>query len=256
MVLEGKNVVVTGASSGIGLELSKKLLESGCRVIGAARDTKKIKFEHENLMLYNCDISQKENVDQLFEYSQKVFGRIDLFIANAGFAYYEKIDQANWAHVRKIFDTNVLSLVYSAEKMKEVNNDKAYNFVAMASGMSYVSLPGYSLYSGTKAAIRGFADAYRWELDKKQYFQVAYPIATRTNFFNYAGNSPVPWPSQEVSKVARIIIKGIKRDKANIYPSKIFLLTKYLNNILPLIYKIYLKSMYRKFKSFIDKSYN
>jgi short-subunit dehydrogenase len=187
MELKGKRVIITGASSGIGLEIVKLLLEKDCTVVAAARQIEKAGLSGSKLYLKKCDVSKRDEIDELFSFSIEKMGGIDLFIANAGFAYYERIESPDWEHIDAIFNTNIISLVYCAEKAKKITNSDPYNFVAIARGMSLLSLPGYSLYSSTKAAIKGFADAYRFELEKGQHFQVVYPIATRTNFFRYAG---------------------------------------------------------------------
>ena len=256
MKLRGKNVVVTGASSGIGLELVKQLLENGCNVVAAARTIHKVTLSDERLHLFSCDISAPEGVESLFSYAMDTLGNIDIFIANAGFAYYEKLADPDWSHINAIFNTNVSSMIYSAQKMKQLHGNRPFNFVATASGMSFLSLPGYALYSSTKAAVRGFADAYRWELEKGQYFQVVYPIATRTEFFNNAGSSPVPWPSQNVKPVAESILRGIEGDRKSIFPSKIHYATYLTGKVLPVINTIYTGIQFKKFKQWLENKKN
>ena len=254
MELNGKKVVLTGASSGIGLELLKLLLEKGCTVVACARHVEKIGLSSENLFLKTCDVSQKEELDELFAFALEKLGAIDLFIANAGFAYYEKIEDPNWARAHAIFDTNVLGMVYSAEKMKALHGSEPYNFVVTASAMGLLSLPGYSLYSSTKAAIRGFADAYRYELEAGQHFEVVYPIATKTRFFHNAGDgTPVPWPTQKAETVARKIVTGIEHDKKRIFPSAAFALANTANRFLPFLFPIYVSINNRAFRSWLQR---
>lgn len=252
MKWQGKKIVVTGASSGIGLALIKKFLEEGCTVVAAARTISKISLKNSKLYLYSCDVSTPEGVDELFDYAVETLGNIDIFIANAGFAYYERLGEANWGHIESIYHTNFHSVVYSAQKMKELNGKKPYNFLATASGMSILSLPGYALYSSTKAAIKSFAEAYRWELGKGQYFQVIYPIATRTEFFKNAGNSPIPWPSQHVDQVVISVLNGIMKNQNSIYPSKLFYAMYQSNKFIPVIFKIYGQMQYKKFKKWLE----
>ena len=252
MELTNKNVAITGASSGIGLEILKLLLENGCRVAACARHIEKIEIKSENLFLKACDVSKKDEIDAFFEFAEKELGSIDLYISNAGFAYYEKIGEPDWEHIEQILHTNFTSCVYAAEKMKKLHGTEPYNFVVTASAMGLLSLPGYALYSGTKAAVRGFADAYRYELCPGQHFQVVYPVATRTEFFHRAGEStPVPWPTQEAGVVAKKVIRGIQRDKDHIFPSMMFRITNAVSRVFPFVFGIYVGINDRAFKKWL-----
>ncbi len=118
--------------------------------------------------------------------------------------------------------------------------------------MSYISIPGYALYSSTKAAIRGFADAYRFELSSGQHFQVAFPVATKTNFFQAAGEeTPLPWPIQTAEAVAKAIFRGIESDRSEIYPSKLFRTVQVLNRFIPVITPAYTRNENSKFQRWL-----
>ncbi len=234
MKLSGKNIIITGASSGIGLDVLKKLSRRECRIIAVARTIDKIEFSADNVIKYPCDISNAENVDKLFNFALKKFGKVDIFIANAGFAYYEKLKEPDWVHLEEIYRTNLFSSIYSAEKMKYINNDQPYRVVITASAMSFLPVPGYAVYASTKAAIHGFARAYRFELQKDQKLQLVYPISTRTHFFEEASeDTPIGWPVQSSEHVAGDIVKGLLKDRNSIFPSRIFWALNMINRILP-----------------------
>lgn len=252
MQLNGKRAAITGASSGIGLEILKLLLANGCRVAACARHIENIKIENGNLFLKTCDVSKQEEIDAFFDFAEEKLGGIDLYISNAGFAYYEKIGKPDWSHAETILNTNFVSTVYAAEKMKELHGNKPYNFAVTASAMGLLSLPGYALYSGTKAAVRGFADAYRYELENGQHFQVIYPVATKTKFFGRAGNNtPVPWPTQEADTVAKRVINGIRKDKKHIFPSTTFRITDAVSRVFPFVFKIYVNINNKAFRKWL-----
>ena len=249
MDIDGKTIVQTGASSGIGLELLQKLAKFDCRIVAAARTIDRVDVDHDNVIKYPCDVSVSDNLDQLFEFALQELGSIDIFIANAGFAYYEEIAGPDWEHIEKIYATNVFSSCYAAQKMKQLNADRPYRVVVTASAMSFWSMPGYALYASTKAAMHGFATAYRFELGKDQKLQMVYPIATRTDFFNRAGpDTPVPWPSQSAEKVADAIMDGIARDKNAIFPSKLYSALRIANGHLPFIYPLIARFEARKLR--------
>lgn len=234
MNLNGKNIILTGAGSGIGREVLAQLRRYDCTVMAADLNAGSIEAVPGRVIPWSGDLSSPEAVDRLFQEAVAAMGCVDLFIANAGFAYYEEIGQADWRHIERIYRINTFSPIYAAEKMKDLNGSRPYNVAVTASAMAYLSLPGYSLYSATKASLRGFAEAYRYELGSDQHFQVIYPIATRTNFFNHAGDSPVPFPSQDSRLVAQRIIRGIERDRKSIFPSYLFRLLMIKNRFMPL----------------------
>ncbi|MNJ43468.1 Ribitol 2-dehydrogenase [compost metagenome] len=251
--LSGKNVIVTGSSSGIGLETVKLLLAEGCEVIAAVRPGDTMPITHDRLFLQTCDVSRQDDLDALFDRTLTQLGSIDIFYANAGYAYCEQFRESDWQHISRIFETNSYQVFYSAQKLKQINGDRPFQFIATASAMAILPMPGYALYSGTKAAVRAFAHAYRMEVDVDQHFQVVYPISTRTAFFKEAGNSPVPWPSQSAEAVARAVVKGIKRKKRSVYPSHVFTAIMVLDRYVPFIFKIYSAIENKKFQSWLKQ---
>ncbi|MDF2505597.1 SDR family NAD(P)-dependent oxidoreductase [Clostridium sp.] len=256
MNIQGKNIILTGASSGIGKELLRKLKNYDVKIIAVARNISQIPNYGERVTSLSCDLSKKEEVDKLFEYALNLLGHIDIFIANAGFAYCEEIEGANWEHIEEIYNTNVFSPIYSTEKMKLVNKDRKYYMVITCSAVSKVPLPGYTLYCATKASINMFAKTYRYEMKNKGRLALVYPIATRTKFFKRAGGNtaPVPWPVQSPKIVASSIILGIKLNLRNIYPSILFLISSIINRVIPILYPIYSKLFSIGFNLWLKKN--
>ena len=233
--MQNKRIVITGASSGIGADLVS-LLSPENKIFAVARNIQNIP-ENSNVKAFSCDVSKSENLDKLFDAAISELGDIDFFFANAGFAYYEKIEKADWQHNEEIFNTNVFSVFYSLQKLKEIKKDKPFNFIVTASAISHLPYPGYALYSATKFALRGYADAYRYELSVNQHLSLVYPVATYTQFFNVASAEAMPWPRQKSIAVAKAAIRGASKSKKHIYPSFLFRTGMIINGIIP-IYKI------------------
>lgn len=256
MDINGKNIILTGASSGIGKELLKKLINYNVKIIAVARNISQIPDYGENITSFSCDLSKKEEVDRLFEFALNLFEHIDIFIANAGFAYCEEIEEANWKHIEQIYNTNVFSPIYSTEKMKNINKGRDYYMVITSSAVSKVALPGYSLYCATKASINMFAKTYRYEMKNKGKLALVYPIATKTTFFKTAGgnHAPVPWPIQSPKIVAVSIVLGIRLNLRNIYPSILFVISSIINSIIPILYPIYSKLFSIGFNLWLKKN--
>jgi len=256
MDIKGKNIILTGASAGIGSELLKKLSTfDGVKVIGVARHTDNIQSVPDKIYTFPADMSNKEGVDSLFEYAGKTLGHIDIFIANAGFGFLEKLDKPDWQHIESIFSLNVFSPVYSLEKFVQQGNGLPFMFVSTVSGAGLVSLPGYSLYCSTKAALHHFIQTYRFENKDNLKLMGVYPVATRTAFFDKASQehgTPMPWPVQTTETVARKIINGILKDKKTVYPSLLFRLSYPLGRAFPFLLKIYSLIEKRKVKNWLE----
>lgn len=243
MNITDKRIVLTGAASGIGRALLELLAEYSAQVLavdinaGALHATCNEVLgtsRSATITPYICDLSSAENVDRLFEQALQTLGRIDLFIANAGFAYYEQVEQPDWEHIERIFRVNVFNTLYTIEKMQALYGDEPYKVVVTASAMALLAVPGYAIYSATKAALHRFTDAYRWQMKDSRKLMLVYPIATRTGFFKAAGESvPSAWPSQEPETVARAILRGIRRDRKSVSPSFLFSLVMFLDRFLP-----------------------
>ncbi len=245
---EGKRVVITGGASGIGKALLDEFLRLDARVVvgdlGAGADIS----GGEKVRCVRCDVSDPREVDRLFDEAVRWMGGIDIFVANAGFAYYEKFEQAGWDHIRTIMDVDFVSPLYSLDRMNGLNGGREFSFVITASAMAMLPIPGYALYSAAKAAIDAFAKAYRHEQNGHGRLIIAYPIATKTGFFDSAGKGiPVPWPRQRPETVARAIIRGIRRNRKAIHPSRLFRAILILDRVFPFILPAYALVERRKF---------
>ncbi|MDH6310094.1 short-subunit dehydrogenase [Dysgonomonas sp. PFB1-18] len=242
MNLTGKNIILTGASSGIGKEILDILSAyPNTKIIAVARHTENI-LQTENIFPLALDVSTKEGVDKLFDSAQEIFGSIDAFIANAGFAYLEKLTAPDWQHIENIYNLNVFSPIYSLEKLAETADNRPVAFACTISGAGLASLPGYSLYCSSKAALHHFIQTYRYEQRKNIQITAVYPVATRTDFFDKAtgeDNTPLPFPTQDAKTVAKKIVRGIEKGRKNIYPSLLFRVFYPVGRAFPFLMKIY-----------------
>ncbi len=238
--LEQKCVVITGANSGIGLALAHLLVKEQANIIAADIKIDQL-LQITEVQAILCDVSDPLQIDNLIAIAIEKFERIDIFVANAGFAYYEFNPVADATRTNQIFLVNVQSIIYTAHKMRNLFGDAPFQLVAVSSAMAHWPLAGYAQYSATKAALRGFGDAYRNELSTDQHFQLVYPIGTKTAFFENAG-SPISTLTQTPNQVARIILIGIKKKRKDIYPSLLFhvlmLLNRWVGFVKPLVTSI------------------
>jgi short-subunit dehydrogenase len=263
MDVKNKRIVVTGAASGIGKALVCLLVKVDCNLLVVDRNTETLSSlldefsqPEASIFSYICDIGDQNHLDGLFEFALEKMGGIDIFIANAGFAYYEQLTQADWEHMDQIFTVNVYSPIYTAVRMKQLNPDTPYKIVVTASAIGKLGLPGYALYAATKSAIDRFAEAYRFELKDRSSLTLVYPIATRTQFFQQASKNqaPTPWPSQTSQQVAHAILRGIKKDSKSIFPSGLYRIFLLLGRLFPFLYQLEQQIELQRFKRWLSEN--
>jgi Short-chain dehydrogenases of various substrate specificities len=248
MMISCRNIVLTGANSGIGLETLKILSENGNTIIAAdLRDDRISSFDSEKVIPYACDVSKKENIDALFEFALQRFEKIDIFIANAGYNHFEKMDGADWEKIEKIFSTNTISPIYSYQKYSEHLNGRDGIFAITISAMGKMAMPGFTLYSSTKFALNGFQESVRFEKDDNIQLTCVYPVSTDTAFFDSPAEIEKPWPVQTPEHVAAKMIRGIEKGKKKVFPSRMFRFSLVLFTIFPFTKSIYIKKEKKKF---------
>ena len=256
-MISNKNIVVTGASSGIGKSILTGLVaQEGNRIIAASRGADKISGYGENVIPFSCDLSTKEGVDALFAKAEEVFDKIDIFFCNAGAPYYERFDYEDWDRIERIFDLNTVSHIYTYSKYLNHLNGRNGRLVYTISAMGEMAIPGYALYAATKFAMKGFQQAIRDETPENLKISCIYPVSTKTNFFNVGGGGrrmEPPFPVQAPEKVAKAVVKGVDKLKEHIYPCAVYLPSKYLMSIVPPVKKLYIKAQKGKLRRFVKR---
>jgi NAD(P)-dependent dehydrogenase (short-subunit alcohol dehydrogenase family) len=238
--LDGKRIVITGASSGIGQALLQELSGRPVQIVAVGRDEARLQeavgsvlASQARFIPFPCDVALQSGVDDLFAFAVQQMGGIDIFFANAGFAYWERIQTPDWGQIEAIFQTNVFSPIYAAEKMQALSPGEECRVVITSSVLGRVGLEGYALYAATKAALDRFAEVYRLERRERNQLVLVYPLAVRSRFYQAAGGAPVPWLSQPARAVARGMLRGIEKDRETIYTSWILRPMLLVNSLLP-----------------------
>lgn len=189
-----KTVVVTGASSGIGKGLVKRLVKDHqCRVIGVARNETKIKALIEELGDYAYlfsyklfDVSKRENWENFAQELVSNNIEVDIVINNAGvLPKFNNFSNYTIEDIEKAMRINFYSCVYSMRCMMPIilKSDSAA-IVNVASSAALCSLAGTSVYSASKAALKSLTDAIREENRKRCYIGLVCPGFTKTDIFH------------------------------------------------------------------------
>ena len=155
--LKNKNVLITGASSGIGKATAKMFIESGAKVWVTARDEKKIKeFYHElkseNFEYMISDTSKISDIENIVEFLKKQKIKLDVLFINAGVAQFNMIEHTTEQEFDNQFAINVKGAYFTLQKVLPFLNTNA-SVIFNASTNATASAIGSSIYSATKAAL-------------------------------------------------------------------------------------------------------
>jgi len=230
MELKNKNVIVTGAGSGIGRELVLALLKKDAKVIAVdlRRESlgilKKEVGENKNLITQSLDISDKAAVEKLAEERNE----IDVLINNAGIIQpFKKVNDLEYVEIEKVMSVNFFGTLFMTKAFLPNLLKRPEAYIANVSSMGgFLPVPGQSIYGASKAAVKLFTEGlYAELLDTNVGVSVVFPGATATNITK---NSEVQAPkvSDEQMKkfkalpadeAARLIIEGIENNKPQIF---------------------------------------
>ena len=165
MNIEKKLAIVTGASRGIGLAISKVLTENGMIVAGLSRNAPD-EFSHKNFLHFSTDLTIEESVDKAVQKVHDSFaGPVSVLINNAGVGYRGSLEETPSDKWRYLFDLNVHGLFYISKRiipeMKKANQGHIIN---ISSGAGTNGISGMSAYCGTKHAVVGITGSMHQEL--------------------------------------------------------------------------------------------
>jgi len=241
-MITGKNIVLTGASSGIGLETLKILKNGeGNRILAVARHVDNLVYMGDNVIPFACDVSTAEGVETIFAKAEELFPKIDIFYANAGFPYYEQFNYTDWDRVENMFRTNTFSPIYTYSRYVKHLDGRDGILAMTVSAIGQMAMPGYAIYSASKFGLEGFQQAIRLEKPKNLQMTCLYPVATDTNFFKVANELKFekPFPVQKPSVVARKMVAGIEDGRPFVFPCTLFGVAKVLMTVVPPVRTVY-----------------
>ncbi|MEN9907863.1 MAG: hypothetical protein RLZZ540_1004 [Bacteroidota bacterium] len=191
--LNGKVVVITGASSGIGKAIAVELAKNGVRVVLGARRTEQLKMIVEEIrnhdgeaVFLKADVKNKTDLVQLVNMAVETYGKLDAIVNNAGVSQLSRIDELDVAGWEDMIDINLKGVLYGMAAaipvFKKQESGHIVNIIS-TSGLKIVPMQG--VYAGTKNAVRTIAEAFRQESDGTIRITGISPGFVKTEF---AGN--------------------------------------------------------------------
>jgi 3-oxoacyl-[acyl-carrier protein] reductase len=159
--LNGKVAVVTGASKGIGAGIAKQFAAEGASVVvnyaSSKTDADKIVDEimkrGGTAVAVQGNVAKKAEVERLFAAAEKAFGKINILVNNAGVYEFTPLEEVTEEKFHKHFDVNVLGLLLVTQEALKHFNPAGGSIINISSGVSSVTPPNFSVYTGTKGAV-------------------------------------------------------------------------------------------------------
>ncbi len=181
---------ITGASKGMGLEITKAALESGGKVIATSRNTdillEKIVDHKDNLLPVELDITNEKDIQNAISNGIEEFGRMDVVVNNAGYNLLGNIEELSDREFRKTMDVNVFAMAHIIRNILPImRQHKSGHIINTSSMMGYMSYPGNGSYSASKFAVIGLSEALVQEVAPFGIkVTILVPGTFRTNFMS------------------------------------------------------------------------
>ncbi len=191
-------IVITGASSGIGLSTARMAAKRGARVVLTARNdadlrsvTDEIRAGGARAIAVTADVANEADMDRVADAAVREFGTIDTWVNNAGLSIYGKLIDIPLQDKRRLFDVNFWGVVHGCRTAVRVLKQHGGALINIGSEVSDRAIPLQGIYSASKHAVAGYTDALRMELEHDGLpisVTLVKPSATNTPFPEHARN--------------------------------------------------------------------
>jgi short-subunit dehydrogenase len=233
MDIQGKAVIVTGASAGIGMATTRELASGGARLLLAARSLDKLTGLAAELKAGGCeavpcrtDMRDPLEVRAMVQEAKKRFGVVDILINNAGQAAAGFVADVALSDFRQIVELNVYGPLLAMQAVIPLMREAGAGVIVNISSMvSKLHIPGLGAYAATKAALNLLSETARFELESERIKVITvFPRATATDFgknsigsqairqrqrSHASGSVPVDQPEAVAKKVVQAITQEL-----------------------------------------------
>jgi len=225
-------IVITGASSGIGLATAISAATAGAKVVLAARsgDTlaaivKQITAAGGEAMYVVTDVAERAQVQQIADAAIARFGRVDTWVNDAGVSVYGRLDEVSEADSRRLFETNFWGVVNGSLVALPLLKRNGGALINVGGEVSEAIVPLQGMYSSSKHAVKGFTDALRVEIAEIDGAPIAitliHPTAVNTPYpqhaRNYMSKEPkLPTPHIDPQRVADAILDAACKPRRDV----------------------------------------
>ncbi|MDN4052238.1 SDR family oxidoreductase [Massilia sp. YIM B02763] len=231
--LDEQVVVITGATSGIGLTTARQAAEGGARLVLAARSgdaldqlASELRRTGTQVATVAADVGKAEDVERIGHTAMQRFGRIDTWINNAGVSIFGRNEDIPIEDMQRLFQTNYWGVVHgSLEAVKHMKTRGGGAIINLGSELSDHSIPLQGIYAASKHAVKAFTDSLRMELEKDKApisVTLVKPAGIETMFVpharNYMDKEPaLPKPVYAPELAAKAILYAAQHPKRDVF---------------------------------------
>jgi NAD(P)-dependent dehydrogenase (short-subunit alcohol dehydrogenase family) len=222
--LQGKTVLITGASSGFGKGAALRFAEEGANLVLAARRAELVEElarecegAGSKALAVPTDVSRREEVERLGEAALRTFGRIDVWVNDAGVGALGRFERIPLDVHEHVIRTNLLGTLYGSYfAHRQFLKQKAGTLINIASELGRHTVPYYTSYGAAKHGVVGLSDSLRQEIEQNKikgiHVCVVMPTAHDTPFFDHAANYTghrieAPKPLHDPQDVVETIVR-------------------------------------------------
>ena len=243
-------VVITGASSGIGRETARMYAQQGARLVLASRSraaletvAKECRELGGRALVVPADVSREGEVRALAATAMLEFGRIDVWVGNAGVFSYGAFEHLPADAFRQVIETNLMGQVHGARSVLPYFRRQGHGTLVMVASLySRVGAPMVSPYVASKWGLLGWAECLRQELRGSGIrVRMILPSTVDTPIYQHAANvttrhaRPLP-PAVSPKRVARAIMKAPRRRRFTTYVGRIQKQSILLHDLAPVVF--------------------
>lgn len=217
---------------GIGEALSREFLARGARVMMSSRDLSRLKEAQgrvgsvDRTAIFACDVSKRTEIDALVSATREHFGRIDVWVNNAGYGILDSVAVMSLDECRRMFDTNLFGAIQCMQAVVPIMKAQGEGtIVNVSSIVGHLPIPHMGAYSATKHALNAISQAARLELESAGIRVISVcPGRIRTNFgantvLGSEGKGMGESSNQGITaeRCARAIVRGCERDAREVF---------------------------------------
>ena len=218
--MKEKCILVTGSSSGIGLSITKKLLNCGAKVIGIARNHSKFSIDHPNYVTYDVEMSDLNNLNKVMNKIIKENNEITGLISNAGYGEFGPLENFSIEQINSFISVNLTShIVVTKLILPHLKKRKMGDIIFIGSEAGLLGSKNGSLYCSAKFGLRGFSQSIRHDTSTSNIrVCIINPGMVRTEFFKNLKFSPGDDVDNAINSddIANAVINVIKLEQSTV----------------------------------------